>query len=145
MRKLFFLILFILFIISTACRREKPIEYTFQFEKQTWSRFSNVIITIPLKENNKTYEVNFFARFTHDYPHETLIFNMIMTTPSGEERIMEYQIKKIILGEENQITLKKDLFISKSGNLVLELENLMPQLHLSGISMIGVRLILAGK
>lgn len=145
MRKLLFLILFILFIISNACRREKPIEYTFQFEKQTWSRFSNVIFTIPLKESNKTYDIIFFARITHDYSHESLNFNMIMTTPSGEERIMEYQIKKIILGEENQITLKKDLFISKNGNLIFELENLMPQLHLRGISMIGVRLIHAGK
>jgi hypothetical protein len=96
------------------------------------------------------------ARFDQGFEYETLNFNMIMNTPSGEERIKEYEMKvkskagsflfpcagDSCLGQQ---LLKKELWISKPGVLVIEIENLTPRLRTGGIRSAGIRLEPSGK
>ncbi len=75
---------------------------------------------------------------------------MVMKTPSGEERINEYQLPfrkengDLIKACTNdscftQVILKQQLRINKTGNLLLEIENLTPRLRTEGVCGVGIR------
>ena len=105
---------------------------------------------IPVEVQRKSYDVSLFIRHTKQYEFDDLNFNMLMTTPSGEERIKEYKmhIKKKdggFFGQCNNdscevtISLKKQLTLTK-GILSIEIENLVPRLEVKGLLSIGIRL-----
>lgn len=129
----------------TGCKKEKPRDFYYPCKNQTWPRYNKITFHIPVTTENREYDISLYANFTQEYPYENLDFNMVLNTPNGEERIMEYGLKKIVPGEENVVALKKGLHIGKKGILSLEIENLMPVLNLNGISGIGIRLTEAGK
>ncbi len=131
--------------MNCGCHREKLSEYYFQCKNQTWPRFNKITFLIPIKKGKEQYNIYLFANMTRDYSYKNLDFNLILTTPSGEERIMEYNIEDVSINRENGIELKSDLYLSKAGILSLELENLMPVINLKGISGIGIRLTGQGK
>ncbi|MDD4602415.1 MAG: hypothetical protein PHF97_01250 [Bacteroidales bacterium] len=142
--------------VLTGCHRETPHELYHTFEKQVWPRFDKVNFEIPIKTDNKSYDIVLFAYFTNDFPYEVLDVNMIMNTPSGEERINSFQMKVknkagtfVIPHEKDSyrgdILLKKELFFSKAGILHIELENLIPRMQAEGILGVGIRLIPLGK
>jgi hypothetical protein len=100
--------------------------------------------------------VFFFANHTRDYEFDNLAFNMIMTTPSGEERIKEY---KFLLKDKTggftgtcykdsctaSIALKKGLRLEKKGMLRIEIETLVPRLQINALLGVGVRLVPSGQ
>ena len=81
---------------------------------------------------------------------------MVMNTPSGEERIHEYQLEvKSKSGDfsiecskdscQGMILLKREINIGKPGILKIEIENLTPHLSTTGIKGVGIRLKPSGK
>jgi hypothetical protein len=141
---------FLLFIIIPGCRREEGIELYHQFPDKVWNRFNILKFEIPF-EKPGTYEVGFFARLTHDFPYPALGFNMIMNTPSGEERTNEYEMAvKSPSGDfciectkdscTGYIILKKEINFDKPGILKVEIENLTPRLITEGVLGVGIRL-----
>jgi len=142
-KKFIILIFFFLFSVY-GCHKEKPMEYYYQCKNQSWQRFNKITFNIPINAGGTTYDIYLYANFTKAYSYESLDLNMIMNTPSGEERIMEYNMKITTRGE-NVIEIKKGLYFSKKGTLSLELENLMPVLKITGISGLGIRLVNSGK
>jgi hypothetical protein len=111
---------------------------------------------IPILDINKRYDVFFFANLTKEYEFDNLEFNMIMTTPTGEERIKEY---KFLLkdktggftGNCNQdsctasITLKRGLWMDKKGMLRIEIETLVPRMQINALLGVGIRLVPSGQ
>lgn len=139
-------------LLGISCSRNKPIEVYQQFDNQSWHRYRTLKFEIPLNTSGNSYDIMIFAHLTKDFSYETLDFNMVMNTPSGEERIKEYQLKiksftGSFLGKCDQdsciysMPLKKGIIIAEPGILKIELENLTPRIETTGILGIGIRLL----
>ena len=144
-----------LLIIGSGCRKSESRELYHRFPDKSWARFNILSFELPVEKVNSC-NIYLFARFAPDFQYETLDFNMTMNTPSGEERINEYQMPvKTSSGEfcieckrdscMGSILLKKELNMAKSGILRIEIENLTPRLNTGGILGIGVRMVPSGK
>ena len=143
-------------LILSGCKKNNEIIRYHKFNDQIWNRFEKIRFDIPVLDIDKRYDVFFFANHTKNYEFDNLGFNMIMTTPSGEERIKEY---KFLLkdktggftGKCNQdsctasIALKKDLRIDKKGMLRIEIETLVPRLQVNALLGVGIRLVPSGQ
>jgi gliding motility-associated lipoprotein GldH len=154
-----FLNLFLLtgaMLVFTVCNPGKSYEVYHKFEKNLWPRFDILKFEIPINEADKSYDVLLFARLSPQFPYESLSFNMVMNTPSGEERINAYDMKvksktgNFVIGCnegvcEGTLLLKKELSIKRPGKLIIELENLIPRMQVEGISGIGIRVVESGK
>ena len=146
---LFFGILAI-FLIS-GCHKNKDYVLYYPFKQHFWSRFNKLQFEIPLLPSPKGWDIYFFAYHTKDYPFDNLDFNMIMNSPSGEERIKEYhfEIKRKngeFAGECTKdsclatIALKKEIYFPEKGILKIEIENLVPRLEVKGLLGAGIRM-----
>ncbi|MCK9204163.1 MAG: gliding motility lipoprotein GldH [Bacteroidales bacterium] len=149
-------LLILTLFLCFSCSHKKPYESYHPFEKGNWPRFDIVKFEIPVSKTDGSYDIVLFARLTPQFSYESLNFNMIMNTPSGEERIRDYEMKvRSKTGDlvidckqgicEGSVVLKEGLTISKPGKLIIELENLIPRLEAEGISGIGIRVIESGK
>ena len=141
------------FIIATtlfSCNKNNDYTIYHKFQDQTWKRFNILQFEIPVEVTKKTYDVVFFARISKDYAHDYLDFNMVMTTPSGEERIKEYRINiknktgsflQSFTGDscEYTINLKRGITLTK-GTMILQIENLIPRLETNGLLGAGIKL-----
>jgi len=150
MQKKSFSLGLLILLVFCGCSDNKDIVIYYKFKDHTWSRFDPVRFEIPVNASEKNYDVFLFIHHTGDYEFDKLDFNMIMTTPSGEERIKEYHMdirKKYggFIGQcsndscEVSVALKKELRLTK-GILKLEIENLVPRLQIKGLLGIGIRL-----
>jgi len=140
----------LLIFFLSSCSGNEELTTFYKFKDQTWPRFNILHLEIPVKLQRKSYDVTLFIRHTKEYEFDAIDFNMLMTTPSGEERIKEYHmnIKKKdggFIGPcakdscEVSINLKRQLMLTK-GILTIEIENLVPRLEVKGLLSIGIRL-----
>ena len=147
--------LLILFLLL-GCKKSNEIIRYHKFNDKTWNRFEKLRFDIPVLDIEKRYDVYLFANHTKDYEFDNLEFNMIMTTPSGEERIREYRFllkNKTggFTGNCNQdsctatIVLKKGLQMEKKGMLRIEIETLVPRMQINALLGVGIRLVPAGQ
>ncbi|MFH1295931.1 MAG: hypothetical protein ABIJ04_01490 [Bacteroidota bacterium] len=150
MKKIHLLIYLIILFMWTGCQPDQPNEVYYPFPNQVWQRFNILSFEIPVEQAETPYKIVFFARHNHDFPYKSLDFNMIMNTPSGEERIREFQMKIMdaegkFLGSCDEgfcdvtIVLKNELYINKTGVLLIELENLIPRIETPGLLGVGIR------
>ena len=141
--------------LGTGCSKRESRELYHRFPEKSWARFHLLSFEIPVKKVC-SYNIYLFARFTPDFQYKTLDFNMIMNTPSGEERIHEYQMEvKSKSGTfciecnkdscQGTILLKKEINLTKQGILKIEIENLTPRLTTEGILGVGIQLDPSGK
>lgn len=151
MKRMNYLVFLLGLILLTGCRQENPDGFYYPFKNHSWQRFNILKFEIPVKPSDHPITVVFFARHNQDFPYQSLDFNMIMNTPSGEERIREFQLNirndddKVISDCEKGIceaslALKKDLYINKEGILLIELENLIPRMETPGLLGVGIRI-----
>jgi gliding motility-associated lipoprotein GldH len=140
----------LLLFVVYGCSDNNDVMVYQKFKDQTWSRFDLLHFNIPVKAAEKNYDVFLFIHHTAEYEFDNLDFNMIMTTPSGEERIKEYHMdirRKDggFIGQcskdscEVSVALKKGLKLTK-GILNLEIENLVPRMQIKGLLGLGIRL-----
>ncbi|MCX6244538.1 MAG: hypothetical protein NTU98_07495 [Bacteroidetes bacterium] len=140
----------------TACKKNNEIISYYKFPNQTWDRFTILKFDIPILETGKKYDIYFFAHHTKAYEFDNLKFNMVMETPSGENRIKEYlfMIKNRsggFLGTctadscSASIALKKELLMDKKGMLRIRVEALVPRLEIKGLLGVGIRMVPSGQ
>ena len=146
----------LILLLFSGCKKNNAIIRYHKFNDQTWNRFEKLRFDFPVMDIDKHYDVYFFANHTKDYEFDNLEFNMIMTTPSGEERIKEY---KFLLKNKTggftgkccqdsctaSIALKQDLRIEKKGMLRIEIETLVPRLQVNALLGVGIRLVPSGQ
>jgi len=148
-RSLFLLAVTLIFL--TACGREEDYQAYHRFADRTWFRFNILQFEIPVKKSDKPVDVVFFARHDRNYPFDSLAFNMVMTSPSGEERIRECRLKirdksgnflGTFAGDSCEVTfvLRREMVIDRDGKLTVELENLVPRMRTTGLYGAGIRL-----
>ncbi|MEI6455183.1 MAG: hypothetical protein WCO93_02750 [bacterium] len=150
------MVLLILSGILIACGREKPNQVYYPLKNDTWHRFNILKFDLPIRKDMGSVDVYFTVEVTKEYEYDNLDFNMVMNTPSGEERINAFQVKiksgtGSFLGSYHgdscgyQMPLKKDLSLSVPGTLSIEIENLNPRIETRGISGVGILLVPSGK
>lgn len=138
-------------ILFSGCRQDDPDGVYYPFKEHSWQRFNILKFELPVKQSERPYKVVFFARYDQDFPYPSLDFNMVMNTPTGEERISEFQLKikdadDHFLGTcdqgiyEGSVILNKELYLNKGGMLLIEVENLIPKMETPGLLGVGIRL-----
>lgn len=156
MNKKAFLYGLLIISLFSGCKKNNEIISYHRFNNQTWNRFEKIRFDIPVLDGNMRYDVFFFANHTREYEFDNLQFNMIMTTPSGEERIKEYLflLKNKTGGFTGEctgdsctatISLKKGLRMEKKGMLRIEIETLVPRLQINALLGVGIRLVPSGQ
>jgi len=146
----------IILLLLTGCKKNNEIIRYHKFNDHTWNRFEKLRFDIPILNIDKPYDVFFFANHTKEYEFDNLEFQMIMTTPTGEERIKEYLF---LLKDKTggftgdctrdsctaSIALKKGLWMEKKGMLRIEIETLVPRLQINALLGVGIRLVPSGQ
>lgn len=142
----------VVLLASAGCTQSgKKQELYHRFPDQVWARFNLLQFEIPLEKPGE-YDISLFAAFTPGYTPSSLDFNMIMNTPSGEERTNEYTLPvknetgTFIHGCAGdscaaEIMLKKGITLGKKGLLRVEIENLIPKISTPGILGVGIRVV----
>jgi gliding motility-associated lipoprotein GldH len=134
-----------------SCTRSRSVEQYISFPDSTWYRFNKMNFELPVRPSGKAASIVFFTRCTRDFPYTTLDFNMVMDSPSGEERIKEDHLaikdtdgnfKGTFQGDScyMEIILVKSLQITEKGLLRIELENLVPRVKTPGLLGVGIRI-----
>lgn len=140
----------ILLIFISGCRKPAQTEWYHPFSDRNWERFNILRFEIPINDAGESHNITLFAYLSSEYEYHELPFNMVMETPSGEERINEYLLQfrskngNLINQCTNdsclvQVILKQGMRINKTGILVLEIENLNPRLLTTGVCGVGIR------
>jgi gliding motility-associated lipoprotein GldH len=144
----------LIFILSflSACTMEKPDVQRIYFPSGSWQRYNILKFNLPVVESERSYDIIFELRCRKSFIYDDLPLNMVLNTPSGEERIKEYQVQirdkngipaGILNGDTctTRIFLKKSLNCSKKGALKIEIENLNPRMETEGIFSAGIILV----
>jgi len=148
----FILLFFIVVILISGCSKPDRYDRYQHFSENSWDRFKKVKFGIPVKKEMHYYDLVFYAYLNPGFEHKSLDINVIINSPSGEERIMEYMLP---VRTDNAdffskckadsciatIYLKRSLYQAKTGILTVEIENLIPRLKTEGINGIGISLI----
>jgi len=148
------LLLYLVFILFCllACVKDRPAGQRIYFPSGTWQRYHILKFGIPVGESEKSYDIVFELRCRKSFDYDELPLNMVLDTPSGEERIKEYQMQirdknGIPAGTVNgdtcttRIFLKKNLYCPKKGVLKVEIENLNPRMATEGVFSAGIILV----
>ena len=144
--------LFIILIFLAACSHEKPLEKRIYFPAGSWPRYNILKFELPVTGNERSIDVIFELRCKRSFIYDELPLNMVLNTPSGEERIKEYKLQirdkngsytGILSGDTciTSIFLKRKLYCSRKGGLKVEIENLNPRLETEGVISAGLILI----
>ncbi len=142
---------FLLILGISGCTGHRAAEVYFPFKDHIWYRFNKLTFQVPIQHPGHPCKLVFFIRNTSDFEYRTFDFNMIMDTPSGEERIREYHLQVKDAGGKflgmatgdsitTSIVLRKEVTFDEKGNLKIEIENLIPRLQTNGILGAGIRL-----
>ncbi len=145
----------LLFLLLTGCSKKAPVGQYHPLAGQTWERFDILNFNIPMTEPG-TYDVTLTAGLTPAFEYDVLAFNMVMNTPSGEERIREYQldVKKQdgsyaipCKGDScsGKVVLKRGMRVQKPGMMKIAIENLTPRVKTAGVRGIGITLERSGE
>ena len=140
--------LFALFMLA-SCQKGVVYKEFHKFDNYTWKRFDKITFTIPVEQKELNADIVFTVRYITQYPYRNLPVNIILTTPSGEDRIIE---KDILLKDEKgefkgsvagdlwdyEEVLWPDFQFTEPGNYTLEFENLIPKMGIPGLADIGV-------
>ncbi len=151
MKKYILLLCLIVVSFIQGCRKDNDYIISHRFKNHSWYRFNILQFEIPLKASPKGWDIYFFANHLKDYPFDNLDFHMIMTTPSGEERIKTYNflIKRKDGGFTGdcghdscmvQIPLKKEIYLPAEGVLKIQIETLVPRIEIKGLLSVGIRM-----
>jgi gliding motility-associated lipoprotein GldH len=139
------------FLLSCTGLKHDEVRLYHSFESRSWNRFQVLTFKYPVTEPGKTFDISLFGNFSKEYEYGSLEFNMVLTSPSGEERIREYHLDVkdkngaflgVFKGDtcNLSVSLKKGLKISRRGMLKIEIENLIPRVETTGLFGVGIRI-----
>jgi gliding motility-associated lipoprotein GldH len=146
-----FLLLAVIGFLAAACNNNKPVSQTHKFKNGVWERFDFLNFELPVENSKASFDISVDLRFTSDFPAESLYINVVMTTPSGEERIKDYNLtvkdrNGNFLGTKTDgvyrlsVPIRKGIRFNEAGICKFEIENLMPKYVTSGIVEFGIKL-----
>ena len=146
---LFNLILFlILAVISVSCDKGPVYENYLKMKNQTWDRFDQKLFEIPIEDVSKSYDITIALRNIASFQYDDMPVYVILTTPSGEERMREVTIPVRNNGKmlglpngtvyEARFVLWKGINLADKGKCKISIENMIPKIQTEGIDGIGI-------
>lgn len=149
MRKPLIILSLLLTFGFISCQKNTVFREFKKFDNYTWGRFDKITFTIPIEDEGITADIALSIRHLDQYPYDNLPMNIILTTPTGEERIIE---KSMVLKDEygnfkgnvagsywdQEEVLWTRFIFNKSGNYTIELENLNPRPGIPALVDIGL-------
>lgn len=146
------ILLLISLITLVSCQKSVVYKEYHKFDNYTWGRFEKVRFEIPIEEAGITADIVLSVRHITQYPYDNLPVNIILTTPSGEERIMqkdfmlkdaEGEFKGSVAGDlwDFEETLWPRFLFTEKGMYILEFENLIPKMGIPGLDDMGVKVV----
>ncbi len=152
MKRIGFVSIFLILFLGSCTIKKKEVIVYHQFANHSWYRYDKLLFNVSVEEINKPYDIFLFARHSTGYEFDNLDFGIIMNTPSGEERINQYNflIKKKFGGFsgvcnqdscEATIAIKRGIIFSKKGVLKIEVENLVPRLEVKELYGVGIKFV----
>lgn len=139
-------------LLAASCSRENKTEKRIYFQSVSWQRFNILKFEFPLAEQEGRYDIVFELRCIKSFAYDGIPFNMVLNTPSGEERIKEYTLAfrdkngafaGTMAGDTSVVSmvLKRNLYCSKKGVLKVDIENLNPKMETEGVYSAGLILV----
>lgn len=154
-RIVIFTTLLALLILVSCSDNRKVFERYHKFEQSTWDRFNQIIFNFPVEDPEAEYNISLVVKPSDQFEYATLPVYVILTTPSGEERMNEVKVKmkegkKFIGAEEGKpviisTQLWKALKITSKGSCKLSIENMIPKIQTAGMNEIGIQVEKAAK
>jgi gliding motility-associated lipoprotein GldH len=140
---------FTLSFTLSSCSNKGPIfEKYLKMKDVTWDRFDVKQIEIPIEEEAQGYNIEVIVHCTEQFQYDDLPFYVILTTPSGEERMREVTVPirekgKLVMDTkadkaESRFMLWKNITISDKGKCKITFENMIPKIQTEGIDEIGI-------
>jgi gliding motility-associated lipoprotein GldH len=143
-----FFLLFITSITFVSCDRGPVYENYLKMKNTVWDRFDIKQFDIPIAKPAKSYDITVVVKCTDQFTYDNLPFYVIITTPSGEERMREVNVPvrengKLITAPdgtnaEARMLLWKNISMADKGNCKITLENMIPKIQTEGIDEIGI-------
>jgi gliding motility-associated lipoprotein GldH len=142
-----------LLILSTAmflsCGKGRVFEEHRKLPDYNWQRFNNIIFEADIEDVEASYNIFIAIRHVTNYPFKNLVLTSIMTTPGGEERFLDHDLR---IRDDNgkplgngmgdiwdiNIPIRKNFRFNKPGRLIIEFENRMPRPVTQGIMEVGL-------
>jgi gliding motility-associated lipoprotein GldH len=142
-----------LLIISSAmlisCGKGKVFEEYKKLPDYNWNRFDNIIFEADIEDADVNYNIYIAIRHITNYPFKNLVLTSIMTTPGGEERFLDHDLR---IRDDNgkplgngmgdiwdiNIPIRNNFRFKKPGRLIIEFENRMPRPVTQGIMEVGL-------
>jgi gliding motility-associated lipoprotein GldH len=145
------LLLAVVGFLAAACDTGKTVSETHKFKNGVWERFELLNFQLPVEDSKAAFDLSVELSFTMAFPAESLYVNVVMTTPSGEERIKDYNftVKDAngnFLGTKKDgvyrlsVPIRKGIQFNEAGICKFEIENLMPKYVTPGIIDFGIKL-----
>lgn len=149
MRKPLITYSFLITIVLLSCQGSTVFREFRKFENYTWERFDKITFNIPIEEEGIIADINLSIRYLEQYPYVDLPMNIILSTPTGEERIIEKTmiIKDVDGNFKGKVAgsywdleelLWGNFIFNKTGNYTVEIENLNPRPGIPALVDIGL-------
>ena len=143
----------ILLILATSmflsCGKGRVFEEHRKLSDYNWNRFDNIIFEADIEDTDAAYNIFIAIRHITNYPFKNLVITSIMTTPGGEERFLDHDLR--IRDDDGKplgngmgdiwdinIPIRKNFRFNKPGRLTIEFENRMPRPVTQGIMEVGL-------
>jgi len=143
-----FFLLFLASLTFVSCDRGPVYENYMKMKNTTWDRFDIKQFEIPINEEAKSYDIEVVVRCAENFQYDNLPFYVIITTPSGEERMREVTVPvrengKLIMEPEgtkaeSRLVLWRKIAMTEKGKCKITLENMIPKIQTEGIEEIGI-------
>lgn len=148
MRKLLFRTALLALLALVSCKGNIYREFH-NFDNYTWSRFDKVTFTFTVDDEGVQGDIILSLRYLEQIPYDEVPLSIILTSPSGEERIIEKTITirdkdKKLLGDvagsywDIEEVIFPGFFFNKAGEYRVEAENLIPRPQLAGVVDLGL-------
>jgi gliding motility-associated lipoprotein GldH len=131
----------------SSCQKAEFREFH-KFENYTWGRFNPVTFNVPVE---KEMNVDIIVTFRHldQFPYDEIPMYIVMTTPYGEERILDRTLsvkdengkfKGSVAGNQWDIEeiLWKNFYFNQKGTYKIVIENINPRMGMVGLIDLGL-------
>lgn len=137
----------LILLAFASCERSIYREFH-KFDNYTWDRFDKVIFNIPIQKETEG-DIVVAIRHLDQFPYDEITLNIILSTPGGEERIIDRTIylkdannefKGSVAGNQWDFeeVLWKNFNFNQTGTYRIELENIHPRMGMVGLIDIGM-------
>ena len=140
--------LFALVIMLSSCNKAPVYEKYLVMKDAIWDRFDHKGFEIPIEKVGKMYDITLSVRFNDRFAYDALPAYLILTTPSGEERMREITMKvrenNKFLGKDEKspekinLVIWKSLQLDQTGSCKIDIENMIPKIQTEGIEELGI-------